>query len=341
VLPVALLAAAGCGFPDDWGFASDAEGGAGGKGGASGGSSQGGSNTGGGSGGVGECTDTAADCDGDAANGCEASLTSAEHCGACFLPCALPNVANPCGTGKCEIVDCEPGFADCDGVPGSGCEVDTRADAENCGMCDEVCVEPNPACVNSLCSPCPADMFEPNESIHAPSAPPLPAAHKPLDAADNNFLLTANRAVVVTPTFPNVGDKDVFYLNVIDDLPPPMMGETEGSGYDFTLTNIPDGATYKIDAYFICNTGSLMTIFNSPSDDCPIGGANTGNVGSWWHCEVSSPAPSDSWLFGQGCDSGDHGGILQLEVSVVTPPTLSTCDPYTLTVRVFGISVPP
>lgn len=339
MLPAALLAGAGCGFPDDWGFAADAAGGKGGAGGGTGASSQGG-NTGGGSGGVGECTDDTADCDGDASNGCEASLTSAEHCGACFLPCDLPNVADPCGTGTCEIVDCEPGFADCDGLPGSGCEVDTRADDMNCGMCDEVCMEPNPACVNSFCSPCPADMFEPNEDLHAPSAPPMPAAHVPIDAADNNFPTSANRVAVVTPTFPTDTDKDVFYLNVVDDVPP-IGGNTEGSGYEFTLTDIPAGATYRIDAYFICTNGNLQTIFNSNDDDCPIGGPNTGAVGGWWHCEVDSPAPSDSWLFGQGCDSGDNSGVLQLEVSVVTPPTVKTCDPYSLAVRVFDISVPP
>jgi hypothetical protein len=76
---------------------------------------------------AGECTLSAcnlgfADCDGDAANGCEASLTSNASCGACGVACALPNALSSCATGTCTAVSCNEGHYDCDGQGDNGCE---------------------------------------------------------------------------------------------------------------------------------------------------------------------------------------------------------------------------
>jgi len=86
------------------------------------------------------CGDGLADCDGNAANGCETDTrTSAARCGSCSTPCAPPNATGACAAGVCGVGSCNPGFANCDGDPGNGCETDTRSNALHCGACVTVC----------------------------------------------------------------------------------------------------------------------------------------------------------------------------------------------------------
>jgi hypothetical protein len=104
------------------------------------------------------------DCDTDSSTGCEATLDSLEHCGACGAACALAHVANnrcnadsadgPCvidhgcpadtkdGEAPC-VSDapengCEPGFSDCDGMAANGCETSLRT-LSDCGACGVKC----------------------------------------------------------------------------------------------------------------------------------------------------------------------------------------------------------
>jgi hypothetical protein len=104
---------------------------------------------------VGMCTAPFEDCDGDPANGCEVNtLVSATHCGACSSACpARANSAARCEVGRCAYA-CEPGFADCDGDPANGCEVDLRADPANCGRCASRCDPANGtgACRAGVCA---------------------------------------------------------------------------------------------------------------------------------------------------------------------------------------------
>ncbi|MBN1206472.1 MAG: hypothetical protein JXB05_16415 [Myxococcaceae bacterium] len=69
------------------------------------------------------CQQGYANCDGDAANGCEVNLTEdAEHCGACGTSCqAQGNAAGVCVAGTCGVA-CPVGTYDCDGSPANGCE---------------------------------------------------------------------------------------------------------------------------------------------------------------------------------------------------------------------------
>jgi hypothetical protein len=104
---------------------------------------------------VDRCNGAFADCDGTAANGCEVNTqTALAHCGACNAACATrPNTAVVCEAGRCGYT-CNPGFADCDGDPANGCEVDTRTSAAHCGACNRGCAPPNAtgACVDSACT---------------------------------------------------------------------------------------------------------------------------------------------------------------------------------------------
>jgi hypothetical protein len=85
------------------------------------------------------------DCDGDPANGCEARIDSAAHCGRCGSACTVNMV---CTAGACAS-SCAAGTTLC----GLSC-VDTATSAIDCGRCSNACpAAPNaaPACVAGAC----------------------------------------------------------------------------------------------------------------------------------------------------------------------------------------------
>lgn len=108
------------------------------------------------------------DCDGDLATGCEAATaTSIEHCGACGMRCpTAPNTVATCVAGACRSA-CATGYADCDGNPANGCEVDVRASSEHCGGCGRACVAGR-TCRSGVCATARHAAF-----VFAPSAATL------------------------------------------------------------------------------------------------------------------------------------------------------------------------
>jgi hypothetical protein len=99
------------------------------------------------------CNAGFANCDGNAANGCETSTaTSVTHCGACGNGCQFANAAASCVAGRCTRGTCATGFASCDGVDSNGCEVNTVAgDITHCGACTNRCPTP-PVGATAVCS---------------------------------------------------------------------------------------------------------------------------------------------------------------------------------------------
>jgi hypothetical protein len=93
---------------------------------------------------VGMCTGAFADCNATPGDGCEIDTrTALAHCGACGSACATrANAQATCEGGACRYV-CDAGFADCDGDPANGCEVDTRSSTAHCGSCGRACSLPN------------------------------------------------------------------------------------------------------------------------------------------------------------------------------------------------------
>jgi hypothetical protein len=93
-----------------------------------------------------------ADCDGNAANGCETNLRSdIGNCGACGHVCTGANATMACASGTCVIVACDAGFADCDGNAANGCETNLRSDIGNCGACGHSCGQ-GQTCVAGVCT---------------------------------------------------------------------------------------------------------------------------------------------------------------------------------------------
>jgi hypothetical protein len=84
------------------------------------------------------------DCDNNGTNGCETNTTSdANNCGSCGMKCNLPNAVSACSGSGCIIISCTAGFADCDGNPANGCEVNLTTDPNHCGACPNVCSKTN------------------------------------------------------------------------------------------------------------------------------------------------------------------------------------------------------
>eukprot|EP01112_Ceratiomyxa_fruticulosa_P003362 TRINITY_DN1371_c0_g1_i3.p1 TRINITY_DN1371_c0_g1~~TRINITY_DN1371_c0_g1_i3.p1 ORF type:complete len:675 (-),score=106.85 TRINITY_DN1371_c0_g1_i3:172-2196(-) len=107
------------------------------------------------------CSNGFFDCNLLSADGCE--VTSAmvsdnnDMCGSCTNNCsALANVASTsCSGGICQIAKCADGWANVDGVPSNGCEVDLTTDVHNCGSVGNNCHSLNNVqgvhCANSFC----------------------------------------------------------------------------------------------------------------------------------------------------------------------------------------------
>lgn len=103
-----------------------------------------------------ECPDGFANCDKKNDNACEVSTrTDLKNCGFCGNACNLPHATAECSAGECRIATdgCEKGYADCNGDPADGCEIDLKTNKLDCGACNKVCPDLNgdPSCVAGLC----------------------------------------------------------------------------------------------------------------------------------------------------------------------------------------------
>lgn len=101
----------------------------------------------------GPCDVGYAECNNVRDDGCEAMLSSRDHCGSCNNRCMRANATATCEGGACALGPCDTGFANCDGSGVNGCEIDVRRDMMNCGACGNVCSYPNAtaSCENGVC----------------------------------------------------------------------------------------------------------------------------------------------------------------------------------------------
>jgi hypothetical protein len=94
------------------------------------------------------CKDGFDNCDTVLANGCEAALNKAEHCGSCTKACAPGQVCGPTNGSYDCISDCPQETTKC----GTSC-VNTTNDTTNCGSCGTVCARDKAvaSCNNGTC----------------------------------------------------------------------------------------------------------------------------------------------------------------------------------------------
>jgi hypothetical protein len=86
------------------------------------------------------CSGAYRDCNGSAADGCEANtLTNVNSCGGCGIVCpARAGATTTCSNGTCGYT-CDANHLDCNGSAADGCEVYKWDDVGNCGSCGNVC----------------------------------------------------------------------------------------------------------------------------------------------------------------------------------------------------------
>jgi hypothetical protein len=97
------------------------------------------------------CNAGYADCDKLNSNGCEIQTngTDVNNCGGCGTKCAPGNATGKCTAGACGISTCNAGFSDCNNIASDGCEVNTKTDGSNCGVCGNKCSLAN---ASAICS---------------------------------------------------------------------------------------------------------------------------------------------------------------------------------------------
>lgn len=57
--------------------------------------------------------------------GCESRIGSVDNCSACGDACSYDHASASCSNRTCQMGECDPGWADCDGDPQNGCECPT------------------------------------------------------------------------------------------------------------------------------------------------------------------------------------------------------------------------
>jgi hypothetical protein len=103
--------------------------------------------------GLGACNAGFANCNGNAADGCEVNTAAdPSNCGACANECPAPRAVASCAAGRCGIESCESGFGNCDAMAANGCEVDLRSAIANCGACGATCAA-GQVCASGACAP--------------------------------------------------------------------------------------------------------------------------------------------------------------------------------------------
>ena len=114
------------------------------------------------------CLPGFADCDHDAADGCEVDLgTDKTHCGSCTNDCTAIANADPGGvacmttgtppatTSQCVVGTCAAGFSHCPTAANPDLCTDTATDEDNCGACDVKCANAHggTSCAGGACMP--------------------------------------------------------------------------------------------------------------------------------------------------------------------------------------------
>lgn len=100
----------------------------------------------------GQCTIAACnmgftDCDNSPVDGCEKNTANDPlNCGTCNHQCFVANGSAGCQAGLCTVSACNPGFADCNGLAGDGCET-TIGTTSNCAGCGDNC---NTDCIGNV-----------------------------------------------------------------------------------------------------------------------------------------------------------------------------------------------
>ena len=86
------------------------------------------------------CSTGFADCDQTYGTGCEKGVSAdVNNCGGCNAVCTTANATPSCAASTCGIGSCNVGYADCDMLVSSGCEIQIATNVDFCGSCINAC----------------------------------------------------------------------------------------------------------------------------------------------------------------------------------------------------------
>ncbi|MFO0649188.1 MAG: hypothetical protein U0326_23300 [Polyangiales bacterium] len=265
--------------------------------------------------GISRCDMGLEDCDMSASNGCEINTqTDVNNCGGCGSRCTLPHATPTCAAGACRVGTCETGFADCNGNPADGCEVDTRTTAAHCGACGRACSPSNAtgACVASACTVAACNTGFADCDMSATNGCEVDIRTSATNCG------ACGRACATGQTcqggfctrFPSTGAEGAFNPTTNTTLTPGV--------HNFTTINIPAGVTVRLSAPGVLDlratgdvtiTGTLTVSGNTGGTgaDCTCGiGGDTGLAATGGRTTGGGACAGGVGLGGYG-GSGENG----------------------------------
>lgn len=243
-----------------------------------------------------DCAIGYSDCDADSSNGCEVdSSTSTASCGACGVTCANAHGATQCVSGLCTPI-CDPGYGDCDGDPGNGCEraLDTTLD---CGGCGIACGTGNAVttCADNRCSPTCAPGYDdcdgdPTNGCEVDVRNDPRHCGGCLGSCDVSAQICADGRCVASPCGPGLGDCDGDSASICETI---VSSSVAHCGFCGNACSVANGAPS-------CDTGLCgVQSCNDGFGDCDRVASNG--------CEAALASnAAHCGACGQAC-SNDHG----------------------------------
>ncbi|MCZ7682921.1 MAG: putative metal-binding motif-containing protein [Sandaracinaceae bacterium] len=268
---------------------------------------------------IGACERLWDDCDA-LVSGCETNIdTSAAHCGACGNLCESgPRGVASCTSGECGLT-CVAGFADCDGVASTGCEIDVVEDPLNCGACGITCSarpHASPACDAMTCSiACDAGWADCN-GLLADGCETWTAGDRENCGSCGAACAIASdvcvRSACTAPAYPPAAVPTTAFMPTADTLLPAGV-------HEFTTIVIPAGVTVRTDGDGVLElraTGPVVirgTIdvsgqHGSAATGGSGGGAGGGGASGWGASTAPAGTSCLSGAMGVGPGLGGRGG---------------------------------
>jgi hypothetical protein len=282
------------------------------------------------------CNAGFADCNNNPADGCEVNTnTNDANCGGCFNSCQKANVAtSSCSAGICTINSCNGGWGNCDNNAGNGCEDNLTNDINNCGVCNNKCVQESETtgvtCAGSACkvTTCAANWFDVDgadsngceceqDQVGNSCASAVSLGTIAVNAAPLNY--TAYSGVSLNLTGTGNTDEDWFSVT---------FAQNNTCNWHPSITLVAGSEPILMAVYTGCS-GS------SPTGSIACGDNTNSNVGSQhWEATISGTCGASQAVDPTGPkDTGVFDNITEtLYIRVYRSGTDSSCMPYSLTI---------
>jgi hypothetical protein len=198
-------------------------------------------------------------------------------CGGCGNRCALPHATSGCEGGSCFIAFCDTDYANCNGLPGDGCEVFGGSDPSNCGGCGVVCTKgahvSTVACTGGACTigACDPGYFDLNGPADGCECHDIAGSHA-CSSPTNEGTIGEGLSASVTSNMP-VSGRDDYFLVTFGSL-------TDVGAHPHIQFTTNPGGNLRFDVLVNCASVAM---------GCGEGGSSTSRTD--WEVYYTTPAP--------------------------------------------------